>query len=378
MQRRHWLAAAATLAAIPGIARADNEGGEGGDGVPLVLGAAWRGPREDDAQRAGAIEVDWARRRVAIRWSQPLPTRAHGLLAEDDGSLLVVAVRPGSWLMRCDAQGRVARRTSIDDEAGGQRLNGHAVASADGRWIFTTQSDASGRGFVAVRERESLRALELWPTQGIEPHQLLLAANGDLVVANGGILRAPGDRKRDLERMDSSLVRLDTRSGALRGQWSLPDRRLSLRHLAWGRPTDESAPLLGVALQAEHDDPVQRAAAPLLAVWDGNELRAVGASGRGAGYAGDIAAAGPGGFALSNHKVRRAFVWWPQRGDAFSHFAELDEPYALAAPERGADGGGVVMACAAGIVRWHPTRSAAMLRWPAPMALDNHWVVMNG
>jgi hypothetical protein len=34
------------------------------------------------------------------------------------------------------------------------------------------------------------------------------------------------------------------------------------------------------------------------------------------------------------------------------------------------------MACGAGLARWHPTEGAAMLRWPQPMALDNHWVVI--
>lgn len=41
------------------------------------------------------------------------------------------------------------------------------------------------------------------------PHQLLLDASGKLMVANGGILRAEGDKKRDLQLMDSSLVRMD-------------------------------------------------------------------------------------------------------------------------------------------------------------------------
>jgi hypothetical protein len=34
------------------------------------------------------------------------------------------------------------------------------------------------------------------------------------------------------------------------------------------------------------------------------------------------------------------------------------------------------MAAAKGIGRWHPQQPAAMLAWPAPMAFDNHWVVL--
>jgi uncharacterized protein len=375
LHRRHLLAGAAAVALGHGAARAEAAAPLGIRAAPLALGAAWRGPREDDPQQLGVIEIDWAQRRVAVRWSAALPSRAHGLTAERDGSLLAVAMRPGTWLLRCDAQGRVARRLSIDDEPGGQRFDGHAVASADGAWLYTTQTDPSGRGFVAVRERDSLRKVEQWPTHGADPHQLVLDARGDLMLANGGILRTSDGRKRDLDRMASSLVQLDGRNGTLRGQWQLDDARLSLRHLAWGRPRDGAAPLLGIALQAEHDEPAQRRAAPLLALWDGHALRTAPA-GDGAGYAGDIAAAGPGGFAVSNHKVRRAFVWWPQQAAVLQPFAELDEPYALAAPHSGADADAVLLACAAGVARWHPQQAPQMLRWPAPMALDNHWVAM--
>ncbi|HVK31165.1 MAG TPA: DUF1513 domain-containing protein [Burkholderiaceae bacterium] len=370
MQRRHLLATAAGLLIAPWAARGAEDAG------PLALGAAWRGAREDDPQQLGVLEVDWARRRVAVRWSVALPARAHGLVAEPGGNLLAVAMRPGAWLLRCDAQGRVMQRLAIDDEGGAHRFDGHAVPSADGRWLYTTQTDPSGRGWVAVREHASLRKVDQWPTHGVDPHQLLLDARGDVMLANGGIQRTSDGRKRDLDRMASSLVRLDGRSGALRGQWSLPDARLSLRHLAWGRPGEGGDPLLGVALQAEHDDAAQRARAPVLAVWDGRELRVATHAADGAGYAGDIAPAGPGGFALSNHKVRRAFLWWPQQASALHRFAELDEPYALASPERGPDAGAVLLACAAGVARWHPGEAPAMLRWPAPMALDNHWVVM--
>lgn len=371
MQRRHLLGTAAGLWVASWAARATE------DAAPLALGAAWRGPREDDPQRLGVLEIDWARRRVAVRWSVELPARAHGLVAEPGGSLLAVATRPGAWLLRCDAQGRVMRRLAIDDEPDGHRFDGHAVASADGRWLYTTETDREGRGWVGVREFASLRKVDRWPTHGVDPHQLLVDAQGDLVLANGGILRTREGRKRDLDRMASSLVQLDGRSGALRGQWTLPDRRLSLRHLAWGRPADGETPLLGVALQAEHDDPAQRARAPVLAVWDGRELRLATSAADGAGYAGDIAPAGPGGFAVSNHKVRRAFLWWPQHAWALQRFAELDEPYALASPGHGPDADAVLLACGAGVARWHPTQAPAMLRWPAPMALDNHWVVMS-
>ena len=51
----------------------------------------------------------------------------------------------------------------------------------------------------------------------------------DTIVANGGLWRTLEGQKRDLDRMDPSLVKLDGRDGALRAQWRLPDPRLSIR-----------------------------------------------------------------------------------------------------------------------------------------------------
>jgi len=371
MDRRQALAVAAAMWAAPWAARAS-----GPEGGALSMGAAWRGPRETDPQQLGAIDLDFARRRAAIRWSLPLPSRAHGLLALADGALLAVATRPGTWLIRCDRDGKVTRRVDIDGEPDRHRLDGHAVLSADAGWLFTTQTDADGRGWVAVRDAATLRTQDRWPTHGVDPHQLLLHPQGGLMVANGGLLRHADGRKRDLDRMASSLVRLDSRDGALIGRWSLDDPRLSLRHLAWSRPAADAPPLLGVALQAEHDDPAHRTRAPTLAVWDGAALRAVASSSAAAGYAGDIAPAPLGGFAISNHRTRRAYVWWPTRADDMPHFTEADEPYALASPGDGPDAGAVLVACAAGVARWHVAQAPAMLRWPQPMALDNHWVAL--
>ena len=49
----------------------------------------------------------------------------------------------------------------------GRAFNGHAVASADGRHLYTTEMDLeSGQGLVGVREMASLRKIAEWPTQG--------------------------------------------------------------------------------------------------------------------------------------------------------------------------------------------------------------------
>ena len=372
MNRRQWLAAAPALLGAH-RALADK------DATPAVtLAASWRGPKDDDPLMLGALQVDWTRRHVAVHWQRPLPGRAHGLLAEPDGSLLAVAARPGPWLLRSDAQGRVMQRLALDDEPDRHRLDGHALASADGAWLYTPQTDRQGRGWLAVRDRRTLRTQDRWPTHGVDPHQLLLHPGGDVMLANGGIQRTPDGRKRDLHRMDPSLVRLSARNGALQGRWALPDPRLSLRHLAWARPADGTPPLLGVALQAEHDDERDRAAAPVLAVWDGEQLQVAAQAAPVNGYAGDICPAGPGGFAVSAQHAGRGLAWWPQLAGGAQPFAALQQPCALAAPQQGPDAGAVLLAGARGVARWHPSQPPQMLAWPQPMVLDNHWVVLAG
>lgn len=155
----------------------------------------------------------------------------------------------------------------------GRSFSGHVIASADGRLLFTTETDLEhDRGMLAVRDAHSLTLLQAWPTHGRDPHQLVLdrLAPGRVMVANGGIETRPetGRVKHGLNSMDSSLVRLDFRSGRLEGKWRLKDSRLSMRHLAW------SGDYLGLSLQAEHQDGATRAAAPVLAVFDGSTLNA--------------------------------------------------------------------------------------------------------
>ena len=344
----------------------------------VVVGASWRGLRDGDPHQAGALEIDWPRKAVRVQWSAELPTRPHGLTPEPDGGLLVVGARPGTWLARYDGAGRRVRRVRVDAEPGDTRLNGHAVGSADGRWIFTTETDPrTGRGRIGVRDRETLAKVDEWDSQGIEPHQLLLDADGQLVIANGGIPRTDGDRKHSLDRMDASLARLDGRTGRPTGHWRLDDPRLSLRHLAWSAGPGSAMVRLGVALQAEHDDPERRRVAPVLAVFEADRLTLPVTGAEATGYAGDIAPAADGGFVVSSNRAGRALLWHPARPDRMTTVARLREAYALAGWDGPHRAGGVLVASAFGVARWHPEAPPAMAAWPEPMALDNHWVLLS-
>jgi uncharacterized protein len=339
----------------------------------LRVAATWRDAGDLTTTWAGILSIEPAAPRVRIDWAQKLPSRAHGILVDSDGTLLVVAVRPGTWLLRLSAQGEILQR--LDLESGGRYLAGHALAAHDGQWIYTTETDPrDDAGWLNVRDRRTFQSVAQWPTQGIDPHHLLLDATGDVVLANGGIRRTRNDAKRELDRMESSLVHLDGVTGEIKGQWRVADRRLSLRHLAWSQDAVNGRRLLGIGIQAEHA-PERRSEAPTLAIWDGQSIAIPSHAADADGYAGDIAAA-EGGFVITSNRVNSA-VWWNHaNAGRLTVVAKMQEAYALGSATGSDLSGGVLIAAARGVGLWHPRMPAMMLAWPRPMTLENHWAVL--
>lgn len=359
MDRRQTLQSLLALAAA-GTVPAARAAGE-----PERYATAWK---RDGRDYAVLLGIDWQAARVTVHAEVALPGRAHGLEPLADGGVLVVGNRPGRWLWRLAADGAVVARAEWADQPTARTLNGHVIVGDDGTTALTTETDpTTGRGWITVRDLRTLAPLAAFESHGTDPHQLLAGDGGRLVVANGGLLRDAAGKKRDGEPVDSSLVLLDAASGRLEGRWTLPDRDLSLRHLAWSHDGQR----LGIALQAEHTDAAQRAAAPLLAVLDGPRLVVPSRDARGQGYAGDITAAPGGGFVLSAQKAGRCLWWDPRSPAQLTLVAELTEPCALASSDHGL---GVAIGAGFGAARWHADGAPRMLAWPAPLAPDNHWV----
>jgi hypothetical protein len=257
----------------------------------LRFAAAW-----NDAQGSHVGVLERRGKKLAVQSALPVPTRAHGVLSLQGDRLVAIARRPGDWMVRWRPGDGQGQWLWIEP---GRAFNGHAVASADGRHLYTTEVDLeTGQGLVGVREAASLQKIAEWPTQGADPHELVFDVDGSLLVANGGIVTQPesGRQKVDPDRMDPSLVRLHGQLGHVLGQWRLADKRLSIRHLAWSESA--TARVLGIALQSEHPEPADRAQAPVLALFDGERLQAIAAPQALAGYGGDIASAAD-GFAVS-------------------------------------------------------------------------------
>lgn len=359
MKRRDWLLWGLTCtAAWPGRAAA---------GSPLRLAAAWR---RGDRHQAGVL----CREREGLRVEAciDLPSRPHAVRIDGDGRLLVVARRPGDWLLRWAPGDASARWQWIEAD---RSFNGHMLPSHDGRRLFTTETDlADGASAVAVRDARTLEKQAEWRSGGSDAHDLLLDADGHLLVANGGVQlqHETGRLKLQLAAMDSSIAKLDAASGQVVGQWRLADPRLSLRHLAWGPRDAGGRRLLGIALQAEHDDAARRAASPVLAVFDGHALRVCEGGDALAGYGGDIAATAA-GFMVSCPRAGMLAHWrtegrWdtPQRQPGVC---------ALSAgrAQEGVWAGGTGAAVSA-LPHALPTRLP--LPDTPPLHLDNHWALL--
>jgi hypothetical protein len=291
----------------------------------------------------------------AIELAVDLPTRPHGLMHLQGDEYLVIARRPGDWFMRLNIRtGETARIWQDED----RHLNGHSALH--GELVYTTETDVlSASGALAVRDKTTLELLDVWPTHGRDPHEILALPSGGLgieepflLVANGGIQTHADMGRTQLNSlpMDSSLVAMHPRTGRVLNKWTLNDSRLSLRHMAV-----HASGVVGIAMQAHHSTAALQNAAPVLALLDRQGLRAVDASAGVKGYAGDIAAT-PEGFVISctkNNSAARFGV----------HGMLLGSQQAKAACALASEGDQV----------WLGSQASES---NSSLALDNHWLLI--
>jgi uncharacterized protein len=358
-------AASATLAA-PALLRHGHASGVTPAPGEQSMASAWL---VGGVSQVGAFSVNWQSGQMRLLHSHAVPSRAHGLLATPQG-YWAFAHRPGRWFMHVLSNGQAQLH---DTSAEPCTLNGHGALSAGGQWLYTSETDATtGQGKVGVRQASTGTLLQHWATHGLDPHQLLCLPDGSLLVANGGIERDSAGRKlpASTHGLDSSLVQLDGSSGRLLGQWRLADPHISLRHLALHNTPQGLQ--VGVALQAGHARPADRAAAPLLALWNGQALVTPNTRNthpKADGYVGDIAAGPRDGFTLSAQKQGEV-LWW-QPGADFTVLAQLTQPCGLSATH---DSRGFVVSAGRGLAHWHEAQAPRMQAWPLALAPDNHLI----
>ena len=284
-----------------------------------------------------------------------LPTRPHGLMHLQGDEYLVIARRPGDWLLRLNIRSGETSRVWQEED---RHLNGHSAVYGD--WLYTTETDVlGGTGVLAVRNRHTFELLDVWPTLGKDPHEMLVLPKGGLgidepflLVANGGIPTHADMGRTQLNQlpMDSSVVAMNPITGKVLKHWTLNDSRLSLRHMAV-----HASGVVGIAMQAHHSTAALRNAAPVLALLDENGLRTVNESAGVKGYAGDIVAT-PQGFVISCTKNNSAGQFDVQ-GNLLHSRAE-NAPCALAAE---------------GEQVW---LGSSAVEFSRPLELDNHWLLI--
>lgn len=317
--------------------------------------------------QAGVLQVQPGLQQLfSTVFSVDLPSRPHGLMHLYGQEYLVVARRPGDWLMKLNLNTGATSRLWQQEST---RLNGHSASN--GLHVYTTETDLlTGEGMLALRDQNTLEVLDLWPTHGHDPHEVIFLPAGALgidqpflLVANGGIKTHAEMGRTPLisQGMDSSLVALHPSTGAVLKQWTLGDSTLSLRHLAF-----HPSGVLAVAMQAQHSDPDSRNSAPVLALLNHNGLHAVSSSAGEQGYGGDVVATSK-GFAVSCTRSNRLLN--------FSLAGELlSARQASAVCALAANGDSVWAGFKPGFEsELHPGLNDAH-----QFELDNHWLLLEG
>lgn len=170
------------------------------------------------------------------RFRLPVEQRVHApLMRPGTDEAVFVARRPGTQIYVVDViEGQIKQRLNALPD---RHFYGHAVFSADGRWLYVPENAYAeqGRGKVAVYDAvANYQRVQEFDLGGIGPHQLALMPDGyTLVIALGGIQTHP-DLSRDklnLTTMQSALLYLDSRSGQVTERFDSPHQHLSLRHL---------------------------------------------------------------------------------------------------------------------------------------------------
>lgn len=163
-----------------------------------------------------------------------LSDRGHDIAVDrTHGRAIAFSRRPGMFAVAFATFGHDEPR--VVSAAPERTFSGHGVFSRDGRLLYATENDdVSGAGLLGVYDTATWRRIGEMATHGIDPHEVILLADGrTLAVANGGI-EMSGREKLNIGAMQPSLVILNTERGEVRALHRLPDRynQLSIRHIA--------------------------------------------------------------------------------------------------------------------------------------------------
>jgi hypothetical protein len=183
----------------------------------------------------GSYSLGWINPQEESSQQQQSNFRGHGLCQNPakPEHVIMFSRRPGTEGIRLNTiTGKLDGDFSSDDD---RHMQGHGCYSADGQWLYCTESSIStGAGKITVRDGKTLALVTEFSSHGIGPHEIALMPDGTtLVVANGGLLTHPdsGRAVLNLETMRSTLSYIDSRNGKLISEYQVPETKASIRHL---------------------------------------------------------------------------------------------------------------------------------------------------
>ena len=170
----------------------------------------------------------------SVRYAAPLAERGHdSILSPDRSVVTVVGRRPRRTLHQFRWRDGTLLRTT--ETPGNRHLYGHALYSADGRWLYTSENNLDdGSGVIVVRDAKTLEVAHEFSSHGIGPHEMRWSDNGrSLIVANGGIATHPdyGRAPLNVDSMAPSLVKIEVKTGALTDKRTPAFSKSSVRHI---------------------------------------------------------------------------------------------------------------------------------------------------
>ena len=198
--------------------------------------------------------------------------RGHGLCQNpiQPEHVVMFSRRPGTHGIRLNTtSGEIdALFHSIED----RYMQGHGCYSADGKWLYCTESSIStGEGKITVRNASTLEQVNEFSSYGIGPHEVKLMPDGfTLVVANGGLLTHPDSGRKilNLDTMRATLSYIDSRNGELISEHLLSSPKASIRHLDVAKDGT-----VAIALQVQREAMSSNKIVPLAAIHKpGHEL----------------------------------------------------------------------------------------------------------
>lgn len=168
----------------------------------------------------------------------PLTARAHDIAIDRARRRAVAcARRPGYFALCFDIDGHA--EPAVFAPPAERHFYGHGAFAPDGRLIYMTEHDVeTGEGVIGIYDATGgFRRVGEFPSYGIGPHEAILLADGEtLVAANGGFGSDPatGRESIDVAGMEPSMAFIDVTTGALKARHGLPREinLLSIRHLA--------------------------------------------------------------------------------------------------------------------------------------------------